>query len=86
MENKKLLAEALLEIAKKSSTEIVEIDGDYELIEIAEKLGIKLPSPDLSVIKTVYAEIDKVNRNGIILPKNSVEKGLPTLIGKQINW
>jgi hypothetical protein len=86
MENKKLLAEALLEIAKKSSTEIIEIGGDYELIEIAEKLGIKLPSPDLAVIKTVYAEIDKVNRNGIVLPREAVKKGLPTLIGKQINW
>ena len=86
MENKKLISEALLEIAQKSSTEFLDIGEDYDLIEAAEKLGITLPSPDLSVIKTVYAEIDKVNRNGVILPKEAVEKGLPTLIGKQINW
>lgn len=86
MENKKFLAEALLEIAKKSTTEFVEVEQDYELIETAEKFNIKLPSPDLAVIKTVYAEIDKVNRNGVILPREAVKKGLLTLIGKQINW
>ncbi len=86
MEERKILAEALLEIAKKSTTEIIEVDSDFDLIETADKFNISLPSPDLAVIKTVYAEIDKVNRNGVILPRNAVEKGLPTLIGKQINW
>jgi hypothetical protein len=86
MKDKKLLAETLLEIAKNSSTTVVEVDSDFDLIESAEKLNIQLPSPDLAVIKTVYAEIDKVNRNGVILPREAVEKGLPTLIGKQINW
>jgi len=86
MENKKLIAEALLEIAKNSSTTIIEVAEDKELIEAAQKIGIVLPSPDLAVLKTVYAEIDKVNRNGVVLPRNAVEKGLPTLIGKQINW
>jgi hypothetical protein len=86
MENNKLIAEALLEIAKNSETTFIEIADDKELINAAKKVGIVLPSPDLAVLKTVYAEIDKVNRNGVVLPKSAVEKGLPTLIGKQINW
>lgn len=86
MNNNKLIAQALLDIAKNSETTFIEVSEDKELIEAAKKLGIVLPSPDLAVIKTIYAEIDKVNRNGVVLPKNAVEKGLPTLIGKQINW
>ena len=86
MDNKKLIAEALLEIAKNSTTEIIDSSDNKELIAAAEKIGIILPSPDLAVIKTVYAEIDKVNKNGVILPKKAVEKGIQTLVGKQINW
>ena len=86
MENKKLLAEALLDLAKSSTTTIVEAADDKELICAASKLGIVLPSPDLAVLKTVYAEIDKVNLNGVVLPRKAVEEGLPTLIGKQMNW
>ena len=86
MENKKLLAEALLELAKSSTTVIVEAAEDKELIDAASKLGIVLPSPDLAVLKTVYAEIDKVNLNGVVLSRKAVEAGLPTLIGKQMNW
>ena len=63
MNKNKLIARALLEIAK-----------------------IDIPSPDLMVMKTVYAEIDKVNLNGVILPRKAVEKGLDSLIGKQCNW
>jgi hypothetical protein len=86
MDNKKLIAEALLDLAKNSLTTIIEVSDDKELIAAAKIIGIVVPSPDLAVLKTVYAEIDKANRNGVVLPKNAVEKGLPTLIGKQINW
>lgn len=86
MNNNKLIAAALLDLAKNSKTEIIEVDSDFDLIEAAAKLNIQLPSPDLAVIKTVYAETDKPNRNGITLPKKDVEAGLPTIIGKQINW
>jgi hypothetical protein len=86
MNDNKLIAQALLDIAKNSTTEFIEVAQDSDLIEAAKKFNIVLPSPDLAVIKTVYAEIDKVNRNGVILPRPAVEKGLPTLIGKQINW
>lgn len=87
MNNKKLIAEALLEISKeRSETTFIDVAEDKELIEAAQKIGIVLPSPDFLVMKTIYAEIDKVNRNGVILPRKAVEKGLPTLIGKNCNW
>lgn len=84
--DRRILAEALLERARESKTQFVELSEGDELITIAQKIGLVLPSPDLAVIKTVYAEIDKVNRNGVTLPRKAVEDGLPTLIGKQINW
>ena len=87
MDNRKLIAEALLEIAERSETTFLDIGKkDKDLIDAAKKIGIELPSPDLMVMKTVYAEIDKVNKNGVILPKKAVKKGLKTLIGKQCNW
>jgi hypothetical protein len=87
MENNKLIAQTLLEIAQRSETTFLEVGKeDKELIEAAKKIGIELPSPDLMVMKTVYAEIDKVNLNGVILPKKAVKEGLNTLIGKQCNW
>ena len=86
MDNKKLISQALLTIANNSTTEIIDSSDNKELIAAAEKIGLIIPSPDLSVIKTVYAEIDKVNLNGVILPRKAVEKGIKTLVGKQINW
>jgi hypothetical protein len=87
MNENKLIAGALLEISKRGTSTFLEVGKeDKELIEAAKKIGIELPSPDLMVMKTVYAEIDKVNLNGVILPRKAVEKGLPTLIGKQCNW
>jgi len=87
MNNKKIIAEFLLDMAKNSKTEFIDVsEVDKELIDAAKKFGIVLPSPDLAIMKTVYAEIDKVNLNGVILPKKAVEKGLNTLIGKNCNW
>ncbi len=87
MEENKLIAQALLDVAKRGTTTFLEIGKeDKELIDAAKKIGIEIPSPDLMVMKTVYAEIDKVNLNGVVLPKKAVEKGLQTLIGKQCNW
>jgi len=87
MNDKKLIAEALLEIAQRSETTFLEVSSeDKELIAAAEKIGLVIPSPDLSVMKTVYAEIDKVNLNGVVLPRKAVEKGIQTLVGKQCNW
>jgi predicted RNA-binding Zn-ribbon protein involved in translation (DUF1610 family) len=86
MNDKLLLAESLMEWTKSSTTTFIEDAKDKELQKAAEKLGIVLPSPDLAVFKTVYAELEKPNRNGVRLPKVAVEEGLKTLIGKQINW
>lgn len=87
MNDKKLIANALLEIAKRSETTFLEIGKeDKEIIDAAKKMGLELPSPDLMVMKTIYAEIDKVNLNGVVLSREAVEKGLNTLIGKQCNW
>lgn len=87
MNNNRLIAQALLEIAQRSETSFIEVgEKDKEIIAAAKKLGLVLPSPDLAVFKTIYAEINKVNKNGIVLSKKAVEKGLNTLIGKQCNW
>ena len=86
MNDNKLIAEALLEIAFERSETIIIESADKELIQAAKKIGIVIPSPDLAIFKTVYAEIDKPNKNNVILPKKEAIEGLPTLIGKQCNW
>lgn len=86
MTDKKLIAESLLEIAKRAETTFIDVVEDKELIDAAEKVGITLPSPDFLIMKTIYAEINKANLNGVILSKEAVEQGLPTLLFKQCNW
>ncbi|GAH17113.1 unnamed protein product, partial [marine sediment metagenome] len=50
-DKRKLIAEALLEIAtERSETTFIDIAKDTELIDAAKKLGIILPSPDLLVM------------------------------------
>jgi len=84
--NNKLLAASLMEWTLNSETTFIEAKDNKELIEIAKKFEIVIPSPDLALFKTIYAEIDKVNLNNVILPKKAVEEGLPTLRAKQVNW
>src|SRR3990172_5018167 len=57
-----------------------------DLIKSAEKRGIQLPAKDLMVFRCIYAYTDRVNKNGCLLPKEEVEKSLPTLIGKAIDF
>jgi hypothetical protein len=83
---KNILASSLLDWTRNSETTFITAEMNAELVAKAEKLGIVLPSSDLAIFKTIYAEIDKVNRNGVVLPRKAVEVGLPTLRGKQINW
>ena len=59
---------------------------DDELIKIAKKRGIKLPSHDLACFKCIYAYTDRTNKNGCLLPKEEVEKSLNTLVGKAIDF
>lgn len=57
-----------------------------DLIKLAKKKGIVLPSNHLGVFKTIYAQADgRPNRNGVRLDKEAVEEALPSLIGAQVN-
>jgi hypothetical protein len=86
MDNNKILAQYLYDMAKESKSEFIEISKDSELIKVAEKMNLVIPSPDIAILRTIYAEVDKPNRNNIVLPKEAAKKALPTLIGKQANW
>jgi hypothetical protein len=86
MNTTKQIASYLYEWAKESKNEFIEIAVDSELIKVAEKMNLVIPSPDIAILKTTYAQTDVANRNGVVLKKEDVEKGLPTLIGKQCNW
>lgn len=84
LNDKELIAKALLEWTKNSKTTF--ITASDELKEIAATRGLDLPSPDLAVFKTVYAELEKPNRNRVRLPRKAVEEGMPSIVGKQINF
>jgi rubrerythrin len=89
MNNDKLiLAESLLDWSKHSKNQWLDADAEdiKELEALAAKRGLVLPSPDIALLKTYYAEIGVVNRNHVLLEKADVEKALPTLIGKQVNF
>ena len=83
--NKKVIAASLLEWTLGSKTTFAK-DENKDLADKAKKLGIELPSPDLAAFETIYCEVDKYNLNGVKVSKKAAEKGITTLIGKQINW
>jgi len=83
--NKKVIAASLLEWTLGSKTTFAK-DENQELADKAKKIGIDLPSPDLAAFETIYCEVDKYNLNGVKVSKKAAEKGITTLIGKQINW
>lgn len=84
--NKKILAQSLLEWTLGSKTTFFKAEDNQFLAEKAAKLGIEIPSPDLAAFETIYCEVDKFNLNGVKIPKKVAEKGIKTLIGKQVNW
>jgi len=87
MNNKEKIARTFIEYASNSTSEFIEgSDVNEELVEKAKKFNIIVPSPDISILLTHYAEIDKPNKNGDLLPKKAVEKGLQTLVAKQVNF
>ena len=53
--------------------------------ELAEKIGIILPSSHTALLQAIYAPINSANLNGIRLAKHAVEKALPGLISAQAN-
>jgi hypothetical protein len=87
MNGEQLFAKSLLQLAKESKTEFLDIAKlDNKIIDAAKKIGLKLPNPDISVFRTVWAEIDKKNLNGVRLTRKVVEEGLKTILFKQVNW
>jgi hypothetical protein len=87
MNDSKLIAATLLEIAKNSTTELIEDSKlDQEMIDAAKKMGLIIPSPDFAIFKTKWADIGKANLNKVRLPKKAVEDGIQTLVGKNLNF
>lgn len=87
MNDKKLIAQALLDIAKNSITELIEdAKIDNEIKEAAKNMGLSIPDPDFAIFKTKWADIDKKNLNGVRLPRKAVEEGIQTLVGKNLNF
>lgn len=87
-DEKKLLAQAMLEWTLQSKNEWLEFSEKdiKELTVLAEKRGIVVSSPDIAILKTYYAQIGVANNNNVLLNKAPAEKGLKTLIGKQVNF
>lgn len=56
-----------------------------KIVEVANRLGIILPSTHTALFKTVYAKIEEPNGNGIRLAKDAVLSSLQGLIGSQVN-
>ena len=87
MNDNKIIAGFLLEIAKNSTTELIEDSKiDPEIIDAAKKMGMILPSPDFAVFLTKWADIGKKNLNNVRLPRKAVEDGIQTLVGKNLNF
>jgi hypothetical protein len=55
------------------------------LYDIAKSKGINMPHPALGIFKSVLAEIEKPNGNGVRLGTKATEAAVSTLIGTQIN-
>lgn len=53
--------------------------------EIADKVGILIPSTHTEIFIAQFFEIETANGNGVRLSKTGVEKALPGIIGSQIN-
>lgn len=84
--NQEQVESFLKDLSYKTRYTFLEVGkDDKELQEIAERRGIVLPSPDLSIFKARYALIDKANKNDCILEKSDVEESLDTLIGKRVD-
>ena len=72
--NKKFYAKSTT-IAKETS----------RIKELAEKVGIVLPSTHTALFQSVYAPIEESNLNGVRLAEDAVKEALPKMIGSQCN-
>jgi len=80
-----LIANSLKCWSEASTTEFIEESKDEELLKVAKEHNIMIPSPNLSLFKTIYAKVDVPNLNGVLITREDTIKGLPTLVGAQIN-
>ncbi len=71
-------------ITFKASSVMVAEETD-RIIEVAEKLGMVLPSIHTALFQSVYAPINSPNLNGVRLSEKAVIDALPGLIGAQAN-
>ena len=53
--------------------------------EVAERLGIVLPSTHTALFQSVYAPIHEANLNGVRLARKAVEESLQKMVGSQVN-
>lgn len=53
--------------------------------EVANRVGIVLPSSHTALFQSVYSPIEESNDNGVRLAKEAVEESLPKIIGAQAN-
>jgi len=68
------------------TAKVVSSSESEDLVKLAKKKGIVIPSDHLGAFKTVYAQADgRANRNGIRLNRKAVKAALPSLIGSQVN-
>jgi hypothetical protein len=56
-----------------------------ELYDVAKSKGINMPHPALGIFKSVLAEVEKPNANGVRLGEKATKEAVSTLIGTQIN-
>jgi len=78
----------LVDFKKNSETVVLETGSkeSKELEKIAEARGYSIKgSRDLAMFKTVYAFVDRANKNNAIIPKKQLLKILPQLVGKPIS-
>jgi hypothetical protein len=55
------------------------------LQDVAQKVGIVLPSTHTALFSTIYAKVEEPNGNGVRLAKDAVVESLPGLVGSQTN-
>jgi hypothetical protein len=55
------------------------------LYDIARAKGIQMPHPALGIFKSILAEIEKPNANGVRLGAKATDAAVSTLVGCQIN-
>ena len=55
------------------------------LYEVARAKGIQMPHPALGIFKSILAEVEKPNANGIRLGSKATDAAVSTLVGTQIN-